>query len=134
MEILYRFESCLYHYRHRPLDETHPGCIRDQTCFIVTMQALSGAGWDGIPSMAIIDNLIPFIMKEEEKLEKEGPKILGSIQGGKVISHPMGISTSCNRVGVMNGHTACVFVDTEKPATVEEAQKAFETFKDRHRI
>lgn len=100
-----------------------------KTCFIVTMQALSGAGWEGIPSMGIIDNLIPFIMKEEEKLEKEGPKILGSIQGGKVISHPMAMSTSCNRVGVTHGHTACIFVDTEKPVTVEEAQKAFETFR-----
>jgi len=100
-----------------------------KTCFIVTLQALSGAGWDGIPSMAIIDNLIPFIMKEEEKLEKEGPKILGTTKGGKVIPHPMGISTSCNRVGVMNGHTACIFVDTERPASVEEAQKAFESFK-----
>jgi len=99
-----------------------------KTCFIVTLQALSGAGWDGIPSMAIIDNLIPFIMKEEEKLEKEGPKILGTTKGGKVIPHPMAISTSCNRVGVMNGHTACIFVETEKPATVEEAQKAFESF------
>jgi aspartate-semialdehyde dehydrogenase len=100
-----------------------------RTCFIVTLQALSGAGWDGIPSLAIIDNLIPFIGKEEEKLEKEGPKILGTTKAGKVVPHPMGISTSCNRVGVMNGHTACIFVDTEKPASVEEAQKAFESFK-----
>ncbi len=99
-----------------------------KTSFIVTMQALSGAGWDGVPSMAIIDNLIPFIMKEEEKLEKEGPKILGTTKGGKVVSHPMDISTSCNRVSVTNGHTACIFIDTERPASVEEAREAFETF------
>jgi aspartate-semialdehyde dehydrogenase len=99
-----------------------------KTCFIVTLQALSGAGWDGIPSLAIIDNVIPFIMKEEEKLEKEGPKILGTKKGGKIVTHPMGISTSCNRVGVMHGHTACIFVDTERPASLEEAKEAFVTF------
>jgi aspartate-semialdehyde dehydrogenase len=99
-----------------------------KTSFIVTMQALSGAGWDGVPSMAIIDNLIPFIMKEEEKLEKEGGKIFGTTKGGTIVSHPMSISTSCNRVAVMNGHTACIFVDTEKAASVEEAKEAFVTF------
>jgi aspartate-semialdehyde dehydrogenase len=100
-----------------------------KTCFMVTLQALSGAGWDGIPSMAIIDNLIPFIMKEEEKLEKEGPKILGSAKGGKIVKHPMALSTSCNRVAVMNGHTICIFAETERPVTEAEAKKAFESFR-----
>lgn len=100
-----------------------------KTCFIVTMKALSGAGWDGVPSLAIIDNLIPFIMKEEEKLGKEGPKILGTIKGGKVVPNPMAMSSSCNRVGVTHGHTACIFVETERPVSEDEAKKAFKAFR-----
>lgn len=100
-----------------------------KTCFIVTMQAVSGAGWEGVPAMAAIDNLVPFIMKEEEKLEREGPKILGSVAGGLVVPHGMALSTSCNRVGVTHGHTSCVFVQTERPVAVEEAAEVFAAFR-----
>ena len=98
-------------------------------CFQVTLQALSGAGPTGIPSLAIVDNFIPFIKLEEEKLETEGPKILGTIKNGQIISNPMFISSSCNWILVINGHTICIFAETEKPVTVEEAKKVFANFR-----
>jgi len=96
-----------------------------QMCFQVTLQAMSGAGPKGLAAMDMVENMIPFIGKEEEKLEKEGPKILGSVEQGKIISNPMPLSTSCNRISVLYGHTICIFAKTEKPASVEEAKKVF---------
>ena len=96
--------------------------------FITTLQALSGAGYEGVPSMAIVDNMIPFIGKEEEKVENETPKIFGSLVGGKIVPSKMGISSTCTRIGVLHGHTGCIFAETERPATVEEAAKAFRGF------
>ncbi len=98
-------------------------------CFQVSLQALSGAGPTGISSLAIVDNFIPFIKLEEEKLETEGPKILGKVKDGQIVSNPMPISTSCNRIPVINGHTICIFAETEKPVTVEQAKKVFTNFR-----
>jgi aspartate-semialdehyde dehydrogenase len=96
-----------------------------QMCFQVTLQALSGAGPKGLAAMDLVENMVPFIGKEEEKLENEGPKILGSIGDGEIISSPMPLSTSCNRIPVLYGHTICIFAHTEKPASVDEAKKVF---------
>ncbi len=98
-------------------------------CFQVTLQALSGAGPEGIPSLAIVENFIPYIKLEEDKLETEGPKILGTIKNGQVVSNPIPISSSCNRIPIINGHTICMFAETEKPLTVEEAKKVFAGFR-----
>ena len=80
--------------------------------FVSTMQAVSGAGYAGVPSMAILDNLIPFINKEEEKVEMEGLKILGEFDGSKIVPADFTVSASCNRVAVIDGHTESVFVKT----------------------
>ncbi|MCS7131533.1 MAG: aspartate-semialdehyde dehydrogenase, partial [Hadesarchaea archaeon] len=71
--------------------------------FISSMQALSGAGWAGVPSMAIEDNVIPFIAKEEDKCEEEPLKLLGSLRDGRVELAPIRISASCHRVPVLDG-------------------------------
>ncbi len=71
---------------------------------VSTMQALSGAGYPGVPSLDIIDNVVPFIPKEEEKMEVEALKILGSFDGVQVRNASFMLSASCNRVNVKDGH------------------------------
>lgn len=97
--------------------------------FITSMQAISGAGYSGIPSMAIEDNVIPFIKKEEEKVQSETLKLLGSFDGKGVKSASISISASCNRVPVLDGHTEAIFVKTKKKCSAEEVKKAMKEFK-----
>ena len=97
--------------------------------FVVSMQALSGAGYNGVSSMAIIDNVIPFIGGEEDKVESEPRKILGTLQNGKVVDAPIDISASCNRVSTSDGHLESVFIDLADKADVEEVEEAFKNFK-----
>jgi aspartate-semialdehyde dehydrogenase len=76
---------------------------------VTTLQALSGAGYPGVPSLAIIDNIVPFIKGEEEKTEVEPQKIFGKIENGAIVSdNSVAIAAHCNRVPVAHGHTACV--------------------------
>jgi aspartate-semialdehyde dehydrogenase len=93
-----------------------------------TLQALSGAGYPGVPSMAISDNVVPFIDGEEEKIEKETLKILGPIKKGHVIDAPMQVSAQCHRVNVSDGHMAAVRVKLNKLTTIEEVSEAFASF------
>ncbi|PKL83543.1 MAG: aspartate-semialdehyde dehydrogenase [Ignavibacteriae bacterium HGW-Ignavibacteriae-3] len=95
---------------------------------VVTMQAISGGGYPGVPSMDIIDNVIPFIGGEEEKIEKEPGKILGSISGSKIDYSKINISAQCNRVGVIDGHTECVQVKLKKNATKNDIVNAWNNF------
>ncbi|MEM3579238.1 MAG: aspartate-semialdehyde dehydrogenase [Candidatus Bathyarchaeia archaeon] len=95
---------------------------------VSTMQALSGAGFPGVPSLSIIDNVLPFIPGEEEKIERETLKILGELDSGKVRPAKIQISASCNRVNVKDGHLECVFVELEKKPSVEEVKEVFRTF------
>jgi aspartate-semialdehyde dehydrogenase len=97
--------------------------------FATSMQAVSGAGYPGVPSMDILDNVIPFIGNEEEKMEEELLKLLGSLEGHTVKPLPARMSASCNRVAVVDGHTVCVSVKLSKPATREEILAAWEEFK-----
>ena len=83
---------------------------------ISSMQAASGAGYPGLASLDIIDNVIPFINGEEEKVQMETQKILG--EPGR--SAEFNVSASCHRVPVIDGHTEAVFVQTEKPASPDE--------------
>ncbi|HQJ75443.1 MAG TPA: aspartate-semialdehyde dehydrogenase [Bacteroidota bacterium] len=87
---------------------------------VVTMQAISGAGYPGVASLDIIDNVIPFIKDEEEKMELEPLKILGKINNNKIDFAEFKISAQCNRVAVINGHTECVSIKTIKKTTKEE--------------
>lgn len=98
---------------------------------ITTLQAISGAGYPGVPSLDIVDNIIPFIEGEEEKSEFEPGKILGEIVDGKILNCTApAISAHCNRVAVSNGHTACVSLEfTDKKPDLEEIITIWTEFK-----
>jgi len=95
---------------------------------VVTLQAVSGAGLPGLPSYHILDNVIPLIPGEEEKLQRESQKILGSLTDGKLTPHPIRVSAQCNRVPVIDGHTLCISVGLDRSGTLEEVRAAFEEF------
>jgi aspartate-semialdehyde dehydrogenase len=86
---------------------------------VTTMQALSGAGYPGVASLDIIDNVIPFIGGEEGKVESGPLKLLGKIEGGKFVFAPIKISASCNRVNVKDGHLESVSIEMEKKPSKE---------------
>jgi aspartate-semialdehyde dehydrogenase len=96
---------------------------------VATMQALSGAGYAGVPSMAIVDNVIPYIRNEDEKVEVEGLKILGSLKGDSIGFADFHVFASCNRVMVRDGHTEAVFVNTKRDFTVDHVKEVFSAFK-----
>lgn len=98
-------------------------------CHVVTMQAISGAGYPGVASFDILDNVIPYISGEEEKIESEPLKILGTVQQAGICPHHMKISAQCNRVAVMDGHMACVSIQLKEPAASEEIIKAWNHFR-----
>ncbi|HVO34267.1 MAG TPA: aspartate-semialdehyde dehydrogenase [Gemmatimonadales bacterium] len=95
---------------------------------VTTLQAVSGAGYPGIPSLDILGNVVPFIAGEEEKIERETRKILGRRSGDTVTFHPMVVSAQTTRVPVVDGHTESVFVSLEKKADLEAVREAFRTF------
>jgi aspartate-semialdehyde dehydrogenase len=96
---------------------------------VSTMQAVSGAGYPGVPSFDILGNLVPYIGGEEEKIETEAAKILGG-DGGRA-PHPVVISAHTNRVPVIDGHTMTVSVDLANRPTVDAVVDAFRTFAGR---
>ncbi len=96
---------------------------------VTTLQALSGAGYPGVPSLDIIDNVVPYIGKEEDKMEGESNKILGSFDGKVVKNASFSVSASCNRVHVKDGHLESVFVKLDRKPSVEEVVEAFRNFK-----
>jgi aspartate-semialdehyde dehydrogenase len=93
-----------------------------------TMQALSGAGYPGVASLAISDNVLPFIQGEEEKIEQETLKILGKLNGDGIEKAPMLVSAQCHRVNVSDGHLAAVRVKLVRPATIDEVTAALASF------
>ena len=95
---------------------------------VVTLQALSGAGYPGIPSMDILDNVIPYIAGEEDKVETEPLKILGTYEENEIVPYPMHLSAQCTRVAVADGHLACVSVKLKKKATPSEIIAAWREF------
>lgn len=97
--------------------------------FAVSMQALSGAGYPGVPSLDILDNVIPFIGGEEEKVEWETRKILGRPAGGGIEPANFIVSAHTNRVAVSDGHMVCASVSLEHKATVEEAIRAISSYR-----
>jgi aspartate-semialdehyde dehydrogenase len=96
---------------------------------VSTMQALSGAGYPGVSSLDIIDNVVPFIFGEENKMESEPQKILGSFDGNKICPADFVLSSSCHRVNVRDGHLESVFVKLDSEPTVQEVEEAFSQFK-----
>jgi len=95
---------------------------------VVTMQALSGAGYPGVASLDIIDNVIPSIEGEEKKIETEPLKILGSWSNGHFQDAPIRISALTHRVNVRDGHLEAVSVKLRKPATAQEIESAMGSF------
>jgi aspartate-semialdehyde dehydrogenase len=98
------------------------------SCVVTTMQALSGAGYPGVPSLDATDNVIPFIGGEEEKVESETLKLLGRLQAGAVADAEMKVSAQCNRVNVTDGHMASVRVKLLQPASLDEVRNALASF------
>src|SRR5690242_7776364 len=92
--------------------------------FVSTMQAVSGAGYPGVASLDILGNVIPFINDEEEKVEGELRKFLGSLGDDEIVSAPMAVSAHCNRVAVENGHTVCASVRLRQRASADEVSAA----------
>ncbi|MBI3037079.1 aspartate-semialdehyde dehydrogenase [Candidatus Woesearchaeota archaeon] len=95
---------------------------------VTTMQALSGAGYPGVASMDIIDNVYPYIGMEEEKVQTETLKLLGKLGSNRVEDAKVAVSAQCNRVNVSDGHTECVSVKLSKAATEKDIINAFENF------
>ena len=99
------------------------------TVMAVTMQAVSGAGYPGVASLDILGNVIPFIKNEEEKMEEETKKLLGNLNGSKVIPGPFAMSAQCNRVAVEDGHTESISIRLKKKATAEEIIEAWTSYR-----
>jgi len=99
-----------------------------ESVIATTMQALSGAGYPGVASLAISDNVLPYIEGEEEKLEQETQKILGTLRGAEIEAASMAVSAQCHRVNVSDGHLAAVRVRLTRPARLEEVQESFASF------
>ncbi|HZT40041.1 MAG TPA: aspartate-semialdehyde dehydrogenase [Bryobacteraceae bacterium] len=100
-----------------------------RSVLVTTMQAISGAGYPGVASMDINANVIPFIGGEEEKMEQETQKILGSFAGDRIEPLPAKVSAHCNRVPVVDGHLVAVSVQLERKPSREEAIRAIERFR-----
>jgi len=96
---------------------------------MTSMQAISGAGRSpGVSAMDVIDNIIPYIPKEENKVRIETKKILGKLKDGKIEPADIRVSCTCTRVPVIDGHTESVFVETEKEVDPKKAKEAYEQY------
>ncbi|MGH7740359.1 MAG: aspartate-semialdehyde dehydrogenase [bacterium] len=96
---------------------------------MTSMQALSGAGRSpGVIGMDILDNVVPYIPKEEEKVETETQKILGKLSGETIVPAVFPVSATCTRVPVMEAHTEVVYASLERKASVEEVKDAMRNF------
>ena len=100
-----------------------------ETVMAVTMQAVSGAGYPGVASLDILGNVIPFIKNEEEKMEEETRKLLGRLNGSKVISADFAMSAQCNRVAVEDGHTESISIRLKKKVKAEEIIAAWNGYR-----
>jgi aspartate-semialdehyde dehydrogenase len=100
-----------------------------ESLFVTTMQAVSGAGYPGVASLDILGNVIPYIAKEEEKMEEEARKLLGQLTGDRVEPATFRMTAHCNRVAVEDGHTESVSVKLKRKAGAEELIAAFNEFR-----
>src|SRR5215475_11687208 len=98
------------------------------SCIVTTMQALSGAGYPGVPSLDATDNVIPFIGGEEEKVEIETRKLLGTFSAGVIVESDVVVSAQCNRVNVADGHMASIRLKLGRSASLTEVREALTSF------
>ncbi len=97
---------------------------------MTSMQAVSGAGRSpGVGALDVVDNLIPYIPNEEEKVARETAKILGRFRGDRIEPHGVRVSCTCTRVGVLDGHTEAVFASLERPASLEEIRERLASYR-----
>jgi aspartate-semialdehyde dehydrogenase len=109
----------------KPLDDA----FGIEKVVMTSLQSVSGAGRSpGVLALDIIDNVVPYIAKEEEKVEKETKKILGRFEGDGITDAKISVSCTCTRVNVLEGHTESVFVGLKKKPSLDEARKAMEEF------
>jgi aspartate-semialdehyde dehydrogenase len=99
-----------------------------EACVVTTLQAISGAGYPGVAAMDITDNVVPFIAGEEEKVERETQKILGTVRGGAIEPAPFPLSAQCHRVNVQDGHIAAIRVRLGRAAEVAAVREALVQF------
>jgi aspartate-semialdehyde dehydrogenase len=97
--------------------------------FVSTMQAVSGAGYPGVASMDILDNVVPYIGSEEEKMESETLKLLGKVEGHAIKPLAARMTAHCNRVPVVDGHTECVSIKLSRTASREQILAAWNEFR-----
>lgn len=102
-----------------------------EQCMVTTMQAVSGAGYPGVSSMDMIDNVVPYIGGEEEKMETEARKLLGTFDGSAFDHADLRMSAQCNRVPVRHGHTETVNLKLGKSASPEDVVAVLRSFKGR---
>lgn len=101
-----------------------------EAVLVTTLQAVSGAGYPGVPSLDMIDNVVPYIPTEEEKMQTEARKLLGSYEEGLGFTDaPFVLSAHCNRVPVRDGHTECASVRLSRSATPQDVIEVFESFR-----
>ncbi len=98
-----------------------------ESAIVTTMQGISGAGRD-LPALDILENIIPYIAREEERVRIETPKILGRLVEGSIADAPVRISATCTRAGVLEAHTESVTVSLKRAASEAEVIAAFERF------
>jgi aspartate-semialdehyde dehydrogenase len=99
-----------------------------EAVIVSTMQAVSGAGYPGVASLDILGNVVPYISGEEEKVERESQKILGTLSGDRIEPAPFPISAHCNRVPVIDGHTETISVKLSDKPAVDEVRDALSRF------
>jgi aspartate-semialdehyde dehydrogenase len=98
---------------------------------VTTLQAVSGAGYPGVPSMDIIGNVVPFISGEEEKMQSETQKILGSLDGQAVTPHPVVVSAHTTRVPVIDGHTLMASIRLDEAPSLEQVRETLSSWRGR---
>ena len=100
-----------------------------RSAIVTSLQALSGAGRSpGVPALDILDNVIPHIPGEEEKVQRETAKILGQLEGDQIVPLELPVSATCTRVNVRDGHTECVNASLDRAASLEEVARALAAF------
>ncbi len=102
-----------------------------EQAMVTTLQASSGAGYPGVPSLDLIDNVVPYIGGEEEKMESETLKLLGGFDGNEFQYADVRMSAHCNRVPVRHGHLETVSLKLGKPASPAEVVEVFRSFRGR---
>ncbi|WCL47667.1 aspartate-semialdehyde dehydrogenase [Leptospira sp. GIMC2001] len=100
-----------------------------ESLFLFSMQAVSGAGYPGVPSMDIMGNIVPFIGGEEDKAEMEPQKCLGRVENGQIVPADFKMSAHCNRVPIFDGHTVCLSVKLKKKVDSKEIIEAWKNFR-----